>query len=676
MSTVKSRKLYTEPDASPPIPPTPPAFLREFPISDDGYDKDDDEPGVGELVTPFDEPISPPPASPTPSRVDGRTNEGKLIKEQRRREGLHPDGHPHTPAAPYRNYAYDQKDPARNDSAWFDFMRELCENHRYCLPRLAIYVYRKWPVVNLPTGKQYIDKVAGEDWDVFDYEGLLRRYGSGQYQIRVNDQMTKDAKGQNTVCLAMLNIRDMEDFPPIIKDMLTVDWNDPSTVSYIQYLQRHRIQVKGSGVAALENIPNGIDLNHESESRNEDAEMAAVTEKLLDRVFAQEDRAREREQPPPPPVPAVVIPPPSTDVAPLTTALVEMVKNQSNAGIKLSDVMSLVSTIHPPQPNNLEPIINLLTTQMAAAEARNNQLMQMILAPKAAEANLAVGAVATAPATPRKALEDALEISNVIKDAVQAYMGETGAGGAVPAGDWKSLLMTSVMQNLPAVLGLLNRVVSMPPSPTPQVIPGQAVQVPATLTPLPPGYAYTPDGRVVQTAAPQPQPLSQAPLPAAGQVLTMPSPNQQPQTQSQPQNPTPGGQDPMFMRMIITQAMDTLGPEIMNALMTGMHGADFADKVRAPENEGGAGESGYQTIVGLGEGTIMEVLTEHPTTAAAVRANRAAVMEFVEQFCHPERFPDEGPGPETGTATPNAEKPGEAGITPPVPASKPITTLP
>lgn len=200
---------------------------------------------VGLLETPFDDPedaaadasavdmpeeeddygdvdTGPPgPLSglPPPGRLDGRTNAGKKVSALRAREGFAPDGHPYTPQPPGKTFTYDAAKPDRNTIRWFEYMRDLCSNHRYALPRITIYIYRKWPVVDLPHGARSV-KVMGEDWDIFSSDDMMRRCGSGMYRVMVNDQLVKQIDNKtNTVCNAMIDCRDLDNFPPIIDNM-------------------------------------------------------------------------------------------------------------------------------------------------------------------------------------------------------------------------------------------------------------------------------------------------------------------------------------------------------------------------------------------------------------------------------------------------------------------------
>jgi hypothetical protein len=652
---------------------------------------------VGMLETPFDEPeegvddLSPDTGDdeidlglPPPGRVDGRTNAGKKATALRAREGLAPDGHPHTPQPPGKTFTYDAAKPERNTSRWFEYMRDLCTHHRYALPRITVYVYRKWPVVDLPHGSRSL-KIMGEDWDLFSSDDVMRRFGSGMYRVMVNDQLVKQTDNKtNTICNAMIDCRDMDNFPPIIDNMATaVNWADPANKTYIEYLVRSRVQVKGSGVPALETIPgnnNGGNNPYGDEEGEED--MAAVVEKMFDKVMEQNERLMDKADQPAVPVAVPVPVAPSSDaIAPLTNAFVELVKNQSNNGLRMSDVMEVLRTVHPPQQDNMAPVIDMLTKQMMAAQEQSNKLMLMLLAPKPEPAPAPAQAAVTV--TPQSALKDALSITQTIKDAVAEYAGSEVGNAAAPAGGPWAAVINAAVANLPAVLGLLTRLVSMPqqvpgqipgggmqgapgmhggmygpvpepdqPNPyytnlPPQVIPGQVVQMP---TGTAPGTSQGVQGGPVVQMPPQGFPVPQGPPQA-------PYPTHQqypPQNQTQPlnQNQNTGGQDPMFMRAVIMQAMDQFGPVILRSIMAGTHGSDFAEEVRRD-----AGEDGYRTITSLGVEGVMGILAEHPSTSGAVAADPGSVREFVDQFCHPEKYPDEGGDGVGGTETAPAPTP-------------------
>jgi hypothetical protein len=111
----------------------------------------------------------------------------------------------------------------------------------------------------------------------------------------------------------------------------------------------------------------------------------------------------------------------------------------------------------------------------------------------------------------------------------------------------------------------------------------------------------------------------------------------------------------MFMKAVIMQAMDQFGPVILKNIMDGTHGTDFAEEIRTQ-----AGENEYRMIAGLGVEGVMDVLRTHPSTAGAVVADPAAVREFVDQFCHPEKYPDVPEGvaaPAGGAGVTAAEEP-------------------
>jgi hypothetical protein len=170
--------------------------------------------------------------------------------------------------------------------------------------RWTLYVNRDWPVLNhlqgLPPEQQeealagkrklfkYIDKI-GERFDSDDWRTeLLRRYGSGDYKLYLNDSGVRGTKIKSgNVCRCKVVLRD-EEFPPALETyMELLDMKDPANSSYIQSLRLRGIRLPGEG-PALEEV-------------EEDMANQAAVDKLADTVVQlTRDRTTNQGQQPAP----------------------------------------------------------------------------------------------------------------------------------------------------------------------------------------------------------------------------------------------------------------------------------------------------------------------------------------------------------------------------------------
>jgi len=174
-----------------------------------------------------------------------------------------------TPLPPAHKYGTDEP-RARNPNDLFVW---VCAQDNEIKSRLVWYVYRHWPVIQIPkeakggkpTWTTQIDKVGGED-SFINLEDFLRRYGSGDYQLLLNDAM----KLKKTIARCKIrNMRDPEQ-PPVIKDLKHLVVDDPANQSYITYLLAQGVQVPGR--ESLRQI----------EEESDDMKVAEVSGRLLD----------------------------------------------------------------------------------------------------------------------------------------------------------------------------------------------------------------------------------------------------------------------------------------------------------------------------------------------------------------------------------------------------------
>lgn len=113
---------------------------------------------------------------------------------------------------------------------------------------LLIYVYRQWPIIDrkLVDSKAVnnIDKIPCEDLpdDLSDY--LLKKHGSGKYQMRLFDRNAGKKGAEVLRCEINLN---NHDFPPLTDPAEVVERDENR--SHIEYLKRTGRWSKGDNVA-------------------------------------------------------------------------------------------------------------------------------------------------------------------------------------------------------------------------------------------------------------------------------------------------------------------------------------------------------------------------------------------------------------------------------------------
>lgn len=169
-----------------------------------------------------------------------------------------------------------------------DAIRWVCRQPDWVKDRLIVYVYRRWPVIDLqaasdpvPGGQdpKYIEKRSG--MDMFDsVDSLMKVWGSGDYTIRVNDTVTK----KGTIAVIVLDGLRNPDYPPIIEDLRTLVMDDPANKTYIAQLRARGIPLPGDEPQPTGPTPEEI--------QREQEEMA--TSQILDRVTEQNERLVEK----------------------------------------------------------------------------------------------------------------------------------------------------------------------------------------------------------------------------------------------------------------------------------------------------------------------------------------------------------------------------------------------
>lgn len=161
--------------------------------------------------------------------------------------------------------------------AWVDEQKDFIKS------RLMWYVYRDWPIISISErgrdGKikqtKRIDKIMGEE-SFRGMDDVLRRYGSGDYRLFLNDQVQLR---KPIAVITLRNIRD-SDQPPVI-DHKTLVVSDPANKAYIIFLQSRGIEVPGADPIG------GTTTDEEENEMN-----VKVTERLMDTV----DNLTEKNQ--------------------------------------------------------------------------------------------------------------------------------------------------------------------------------------------------------------------------------------------------------------------------------------------------------------------------------------------------------------------------------------------
>lgn len=220
--------------------------------------------------------------------------------------------------------------------------------------REALYIQREWPVQDFTKGltpdqreevrrnpqklrkyrtkyiTKYLTPFETEDWRL----EILRRHGSGDYKLFLNDTGITGELPSVTVSKTFLSLRD-DEYPPVLDRPELLDLEDPANKSYIESLRMKGIPLPGE----------------EPISTHEEDEMAnvAVVEKILEQnqqlTNTVMEQARDRGKQPPAPAP----PDPSG------VAAGETLKVLSNAAIEgqriVTDAIKTAQTITA-QTNN------------------------------------------------------------------------------------------------------------------------------------------------------------------------------------------------------------------------------------------------------------------------------------------------------------------------------------
>jgi len=150
------------------------------------------------------------------------------------------------------------------------------------------YVYMNWPVIArpAPTKKNpkgtthQIDMLPGEDV-IRDEDDFLHRYSSGDFMIRLNEQVVK----RGTIAMCTLRLRDTEQ-PPRVPDLNWLVREDPANASYINQLRLDSARLPWEGPAPEEEDEMAVNTAVTEQ-------LTQTVERLTDKVISQAERRNE-----------------------------------------------------------------------------------------------------------------------------------------------------------------------------------------------------------------------------------------------------------------------------------------------------------------------------------------------------------------------------------------------
>lgn len=166
---------------------------------------------------------------------------------------------------------------------FIDYARHVCTDNRFA-GRAYFTVYRLWPIINrLPPKKRQIDNT---DKYLDSIQELYHRYGSGDYQIFMND--TKDKTSKEICRCFVKGYRNLSEDPPVLEleDLVVTD---PVNASYLAWRR-----TKGLPIPGEDPQPKNGD---EEMSREVVSELMGQNRDLMNQVItmAREDEHREPE---------------------------------------------------------------------------------------------------------------------------------------------------------------------------------------------------------------------------------------------------------------------------------------------------------------------------------------------------------------------------------------------
>lgn len=215
--------------------------------------------------------------------------------------------------------------------ALFSYLATLQPDH---WDRVICYLYRSWPRIdrNLTGNDKNIEKIG----EPFTEDDILKKWGEGDYLVRVNDSGRKNG----SLCTAALKIRNT-DYPPVL-DLAELDLGHPDNRSYIDGLKARGIKLPNEKAAEV----------HATEATAA-AGLVDVTRTLL----------RERNQPAAPTLESALVP-----------KLIEIFGKANEHSIQM-----LVSQIKQNDPENLLKLVGTLKELMPADRGGSSEKMIELL---------------------------------------------------------------------------------------------------------------------------------------------------------------------------------------------------------------------------------------------------------------------------------------------------------
>ena len=176
------------------------------------------------------------------------------------------------PKPPAYFFKQENAGETRHPPAFFRYLAQVADDEELA-SRIILYVYRSWPVMH-PEAKQ-VEKTA----DILQYSDVERRYGMGDYHIKLND-----AKIGKTICMVNVTGLRNEDYPAVL-DVSKVDTADPANRSWMARQRAKGIRFEGDTPEDKEN------------SMAEVAAVQALTGSLEKMVGKVADMADKRNAP-------------------------------------------------------------------------------------------------------------------------------------------------------------------------------------------------------------------------------------------------------------------------------------------------------------------------------------------------------------------------------------------
>lgn len=544
------------------------------------------------------------------------------------------------PNPPHRHFRDDNAAAHGKPDKFFAYLKKLKDDPAFS-DRVVVYIYSIWPVLK---EKQ---RQLGKEVDYFDADDLLRQFGCGDYNLKLNDM------GANYMAVCQCTLKNVGDralteFPPI-RNLEAVEVSDPANASYVQYCRSRGIQLPG-------------DEGFVSKSDEESEDMAQVTANetmkemagiVRDLAMENKREARDRVRDPDPGSQAVTA---AVDVVNdaakagqtlLSTAMdgiLRMQQAQADPTVALGKTIELLKSVMPqhvpggggPLPEEgILKIVNLFQATTAGyqdklfqIQSEQNNLLRAQLAALESKVN-------QPPPQPQgeggggpKTLTEQLNEMKALKDTMRDVLGLDGdgdGGGKSSAPGWMEYL-PQIIQGITVVTAIggsifHNIAVARTGSGTPAPVP-------------PPEQILTTD----QMQAAQAGSMGYAP----GAMTQY-----QPQPQ-QTQAAQPGVTQPQEMDVLAQyqQFLSQIQTPLLRAFNAGESGADFANKLIELTDDGffGAGMSGRQIYDGLletGESIVKTLITTHQGIWSVVGKTPAKWEKFLHEFFIADQIWDE-----------------------------------